>query len=365
MSHEVESMFSVGARPWHGLGHVLAGHPSIAEAIILAGLNWTVEPRHLFTDVVPCGHLIKVPNHKAIVRQDNGAVLGVVGDDFTPLQNSDALGFFAPLIDEGLLVLETAGSLRDGKRVWVMAKVPGVPEVVAPGDIVDQYLLLCHGHDGSLALRVGFNAVRVVCANTLAAALEHGDGMAVLRHTAGMGEALAQFRTVVAAQIRHFRESADAWRLLASRKCDDATFTRYLLRVAAVARGLGDDEVRESMPTGKLGSRLVAAVAPLFTGGAGNDVAGIRGTWWAAYNAITQWLTHERGSSIGSPRDRAERRFEALHLGEGRRLSMRALMLAIEGAEASGGATVLALPPGDDVVIPTTIPANATDGTAM
>lgn len=88
-------------------------------------------------------------------------------------------------------------------------------------------------------------------------------------------------------------------------------------------------------PGPQTGRRLLEQVRPLFEGGAGNDVAGVRGTWWAAYNAITEWLTHERGSSQGSERERAERRFDALHLGVGRKIGQRALMIALEAAEAS------------------------------
>lgn len=345
MSHEVESMFSVGARPWHGLGHVLKGQPSMSEAIVLAGLNWQVDLRPVAATVTDEASVaVEIPSHRAVMRMDTGAVLGVVGEDFRPLQNSEAFGFFEPLVAEGLLSLETAGSLRHGRRVWVMARIPGDPAVIVPAadDVVDPFVLLCHGHDGSLALRVGFNPVRVVCANTLAAAMGHQDGMTSVRHTAGMVPALDKVRDTIAAQIRCFQDSAEAWRLLAARTCTDAAFTTYALRVAAVARGLSDDELREAMPSGRTGARLLGAVRPLFEGGAGNDRAGVRGTWWAAYNAVTQWLTHERGSGAGSDAEQAARRFEALHLGESRRLSMRALMLAIEGADESNGA---ALPP--------------------
>lgn len=339
MSHEVESMFSVGQRPWHGLGHVLPGAPSIHEALVLAGLNWQVGLAALYTAVVADGQPVPVTSHRAAVRMDTGAVLGVVGEDFRPLQNERAFAFFEPLVAEGLLSLETAGSLRQGRRVWVMARVAGEPEVIVPGadDVVDPFVLLCHGHDGSLALRVGFNATRVVCANTLSLAMSAQDGMVSIRHTSGMEDALDLARETIAAQIRHFRGSADAWRSLAAKTCTDADFVRYVLRVAALSRGLGDDEAGESMPTAKTGKRLLEAIVPLFTTGAGNDAPGVRGTWWAAYNAVTQWLTHSRGSAAGSATEQAARRFEALHLGESRRLSMRALMLALAGAHESNG----------------------------
>lgn len=343
MAHEIDSMFSVGQRPWHGLGHVLGDVPGVKEAIVLAGLAWPVELRPVVTTVTLGGVSVPIETHRAVMRMDTGRVLGVVGEGFTPLQNEEAFGFFAPLIDEGLITLETAGSLREGRRVWVMARVAGDPEEVA-GDVIERYALLCHGHDGSLALRVGFNPVRVVCANTLSLALESTDGMVSIRHTAGMTAALERMRTVIGHQCRIFGDTAEQWRHLAARTCSDAQFTAYALRVAAVSRGMSDDDVRESMPSPALGKRLLEALRPLYEGGKGNDRTGVRGTWWAAYNAITQWLTHDRGRNSGPVREQAERRFEALHLGEARRLSLRALLLALEGAEQSGPADLPPLP---------------------
>lgn len=330
-------MFSVGEAPWHGLGHVLDRAPTVAEAIKLAGLNWTVSLRPMWTTLDGGTTPIPVPGQRAVIRDDAGTILGTVGDDFVPLQNADAFAFFDPLVADGTLELETAGALREGRRVWIMAKIPGGPEAIVPqaDDIVERYVLLCHGHDGSLALRCGFNPVRVVCQNTLSAALDQGDGMFCLRHTAGLGAALDGIRSVVARQIEIFHDSAAAWRYLASRKCCDADFTAYVLRTFAAVRGERDDETEEVRPGPQTGRRLLEQVRPLFEGGAGNDVAGVRGTWWAAYNAITEWLTHERGSSQGSERERAERRFDALHLGVGRKIGQRALMIALEAAEAS------------------------------
>lgn len=112
------------------------------------------------------------------------------------------------------------------------------------------------------------------------------------------------------------------------------------MRTFATVRGERDDEVEEARPGPLTGRRLLEQVRPLFEGGAGNDVAGVRGTWWAAYNAITEWLTHERGNSQGSERERAERRFDALHLGVGRKIGQRALMIALEAAESSRGSVV-------------------------
>lgn len=338
MPADVQTMFSVGSIPWHGLGHVLDTAPSCADALVLAGLNWRVGLRPMSSAVSDGAPAVAVPGARAVWRMDSGQILGTVGEDFAPLQNEDAFRFFEPLVSEGLISLETAGALREGRRVWIMARVAGDPAEIAAGDIVDPYLLMCHGHDGSLALRVGFNPVRVVCANTLGLALESGEGMFTLRHTSGLDDGLTRARAVIASQIAVFRDTAEGYRLLAARRCSDADFEAYILRVLA---GTGE----EVEPGHTVGKRLLADIRPLFEGGRGNDAPGVRGTYWAAYNAVTEWLSHMRGSAAGTDQERAARRFEALHLGAGRRLGIRALLLALDAAERAPSAHVIALAP--------------------
>lgn len=221
--------------------------------------------------------------------------------------------------------------------MWIMARIPGDPAEIVAGDTVDRYVLMCHGHDGSLALRAGFNPVRVVCQNTLSLALDSGDGMVCLRHTSGLPAGLARLRKVISEQIGIFNGTTDAWRLLAARSCSDIDFDAYALRLFALARGEGDDAVRVIEPDATVGRRLLEDVRPLFEAGVGNDRKGVRGTWWAAYNAVTEWLTHHRGSTAGTEREQAERRFDSLHLGPGRRLGVRALMLALDAARRGLG----------------------------
>lgn len=350
MSHGITStdnVFVVGRPAWHGLGVRFDEPPSIADALKVAA-PWTVSEAPVFTDIG--GTKLQIDTHKAIVRDDTGAVLGIVGRGFVPLQNADAFGFFGPLVDKGLVTMETAGTLHGGARIWVMAKLAVEPFEVVRGDLIDPYVLFCHGNDGSLAIRCGDNAVRVVCANTLGLALGHGDGLQTIRHTSGMINALAQAQRVIEQKIKIFQDSRMAFVYLAERACSAEDFDRYVLTVFAGQGGEGDDDVREREPKGKPGSRILAALQPLLAGARGNDIPGVTGTWWAAYNAVTQWLTHERGRKSAGAREGAERRFDNLHFGEGRKLNQRALTLALAGADRSPSALVrvLALPPGRD-----------------
>ncbi len=154
MAHEVETMAFFGALPWHRLGTALeeADLYDWPSASRKAGLDWEVE----LVPLVTADTQAQV-DHRAVRRTPDSKVLGVVGPRYAPLQNKDAFGWFQPFLDAREAALHTAGSLRSGSRIWVLAKLNRDPLVIAEGDTVEKFLLLSHGHDGSLAVRCGFS----------------------------------------------------------------------------------------------------------------------------------------------------------------------------------------------------------------
>ena len=174
MSANVESMMYHGERPWHKLGKPL-DHPATAtEAITAAGLDWSVTLSPCYAggegDEVDAPKYLPIAGKRAVVRTDRQLAIGVVGTRYRPIQNTDAFGFFDAVVGEGKAIYETAGSLNDGRRIWMLARVPG-DIWVADEDNVKKYLLLCNSHDGGSPLRALFTPIRVVCENTLRAAL--------------------------------------------------------------------------------------------------------------------------------------------------------------------------------------------------
>ena len=122
--------------------------------------------------------------HKAVRRKTDGKVLGVVGPKYHVLQNRDAFRWFEPFLAAKEAALNTAGSLAEGSRIWVLAKLNRAPLVIAQGDEIEKFILLSHSHDGRLAVRVGFTPIRVVCANTLALAhKKDASNLIRLKHT--------------------------------------------------------------------------------------------------------------------------------------------------------------------------------------
>lgn len=315
MSHEFESGFFTQKPAWHGLGVVLHQPPSIEEAIKASGLTWEVKLDDLFLTE---GTLV---THKATTRQieKDGElvkqVLGVVGPAYRPLQNADAFKWFQPFVDSKEVTLEAAGSLREGKRVWILAKVVGGTADILKNDPVEQYVLLAHAHDGTLAIRVGFTTIRVVCQNTLSAAVNDKDSSKLLRvrHTSRAITALDEVRKIMNLARTEFEATAEQFRFLAANGCDDATMRRYVREV--FVPGKGNDE--ESSP------RIVKAIEPLFEAGIGAEKT--RGTFWGAYNAVTQFLTHDRGKD-------KDARVDNQWFGDSAKLIDRAFSVALEMA---------------------------------
>lgn len=168
MSANVESMFYVRVAPWHGLGVYVEEALNSREALEKSGLNWMVEQRPIMADYNI------IPGYKANVRQTDGKILGVVTDRYKVVQNHEAFAFTDALLGEGVKY-ETAGSLSDGKRIWILAKLPD--KYIIEGEQVDPYLVFSSSHDGSGAIKVCMTPIRVVCQNTLNLALSSAKRM--------------------------------------------------------------------------------------------------------------------------------------------------------------------------------------------
>ena len=132
MPANVETMFSVRETPWHGLGRIVMDAPASREALELAGLDWQVESRNIYS-----GTGAMIPGYRANVRNTDDAVLGVVSDRYRIVQNEEAFQFTDDLLGEGI-TYETAGSLQGGKKVWMLAKLP--EKYIIAGDEAKQII---------------------------------------------------------------------------------------------------------------------------------------------------------------------------------------------------------------------------------
>ncbi|HEY0057380.1 MAG TPA: DUF932 domain-containing protein [Pedobacter sp.] len=201
-----DSFFSVKEKAWHGLGQIIQDYPTSAEAIRHAGLDYEVIKSPLFTkgNVLNIGAEslitdetnVAVPNYYATMRTDNNGVLGVVGKDYQIVQNKDAFSFFDSIVDGDGMLYETAGALGKGERIFITAKLPDYIRV-GSDDLIEKYLFLTTSHDGSGSITAAFTPIRIVCANTLNAAMNCKTNTIRIRHTANAKQRLEQAHRVM------------------------------------------------------------------------------------------------------------------------------------------------------------------------
>jgi phage/plasmid-like protein (TIGR03299 family) len=292
--HYFESGFFTNEPAWHGLGKVLQQPPTTAQAIAEAGLDWEVLEHPVFR--LKDGEYQEIEGHKTLVRSSDERVLGVVTKHYHPLQNIDAFRWFDFLLHEGDASLEAAGSLKNGRRVWVLAKLNHAESEVTDGDEVRPYLLLHNSHDGSTAVWIQFTPIRVVCWNTLSFAAEsrredEANFKAIrLRHSSSMNEQLNIAQNVLnLSQQTVERLESYVSELLNIRDLEN------------LHRKKSWDQILEN-----------------FQGGRGNQGQ----TVWDAYNGVTEWIDYHRGRSAAT-------RLESAWFGDGANLRQKAHEVAL------------------------------------
>jgi len=308
-------MFYIDEVPWHGLGQKLDKPATAQEAIRAANLDWPVIKLPLSAG----SKHIPVPDKFAVVRKTGGLVqktdpvLGVVGKDYTPLQNRDAFRFFDPIVGQNAAIYHTAGALGQGERVWILAKLPGHIRVVGD-DITEKYLLLSNSHDGKSSVQIKFTPVRVVCQNTLTIALNDGAAYRVIHH-ADVKTKLEQAHEMLGLINDRFDDMEQTFQAMARVKMDRNRLTEYL---AAVYPDQEEPEKMELIKRDRDWSEY------FFDQGAGNRLPGIAGSLWAGFNGVTEWLDHRK------TRQNSNQRLVSTWFGESARVKSRAFGVAVD-----------------------------------
>jgi len=304
------SFFSVKEKAWHGLGQIVEDYPTSAEAIRYAGLDYTVEKRPLFTNTLAKDlsdldtdidfAKTKVPNFFATVRDDNNAVLGVVGKDYEVVQNADAFQFFDAIVGgESGIKYETAGALGKGERIFITAKLPDYIKV-GKQDLIEQYLFLTTSHDGFGSITAAFTPTRIVCNNTLNAAMRnHANGIKI-RHTASANDRLKQAHTLMGISHVVAEELEELFNHWTRVRITDAQ-VKKLIQVAMAP----NKEVISNLELGlidKLSTTYTNIVDNAYAYAMGNPTQQMdttAGTLFGAYNAITGYYQNVRNFRDG------------------------------------------------------------------
>lgn len=329
MAHQFTSGVFCHNRPaWHQLGHVVEGTLPARDAFELGGALFRVEPRPIYSAAGT-----EIPGYKAITRTDNGEALSVMSATYAPVQN-DALLRIAEALREDVEI-DAVCVLAEGRKVTFTATIRGAAGEVTAGDEVRQHLVGATSHDGTVAFQVLFTPVRVVCANTLAQALgrANADNSRRIRHTRNAGQLIAKLPEIIDVQRGAFTAGLAELKAMAATPCTDAQFRDYVSSVLAdQLRGTVNDKrgdastarpkTLEDLPTWRdLSAKWDGALI-------GGDLPGARGTIWGAYNAVTEYLSHDAGRSR-DPVEAARQRLESLWFGKGAELADRAHDLAL------------------------------------
>lgn len=298
-----------GKTPWHSLGQQLTEGATIEQWTQQAGLAYDVLESPVLFNTAATTEPQAWPERKVLHRSDTGAPLAVVSQGYNVVQPSEVMGFFSKLVDLGGFTMETAGALSYGRRVWALAKVSEGAEVIE-GDVVRPYILLGTSYDGTMATIAKFTSIRVVCNNTITAAINNSESQVRVLHSERFDADEVRLQLgIVANQWERF--------LVQSRKLAGEPMTTEEADSFVT-------ELLKPYHTGRIPvneSRAFKRIMQLFNGAAiGSDIQGVAGTRWAALNAVTELVDHERGRSDST-------RIESAWFGTGAALKNRALEL--------------------------------------
>jgi len=323
MAHQVESMAWAGEPPWHGLGVEIERGLSPEEILKKAGLDWIVKSVPLYTEFN--GKYVLVPHSYANQRQSDGKILSQTSSKYNIVQNADAFDFFTKFTKAGKMSMETAGSLDGGRFIWALARIDKSFKILGKDEMLP-YLLLMQPHAVGHAMIFDFTGVRVVCRNTLNAALgSHLLGSAKAfrmphlqvfdddmkaRAEIALGLAIDQFD--------HLHQAAD---MLARTKINKDDLGLYFDNVVKFNRSEAEAEDKPE-------PRVLEKYRYAFEEGPGSKLVSAAGTYWGALNAVTYVVDHHSARTDDT-------RLKGAWIGDGSKTKRRALNIAVEMARAA------------------------------
>lgn len=275
MAANVETMFYTREKPWHGLGVQVQEAPTSKEALILAGLDWHVFQKTIMTEE---GQVID--GYKANIRNTDQKILGVVSNRYKVVQNEEAFAFTDALLGEGV-TYETAGSLSDGKRTWMLAVLPH--KYIIAGDEITPYLVFMNSHDGSGAIKAAMTPIRVVCQNTLNLALSTAKRSWSINHTGDISGKMEDARNTLQLANNYMVELGRGIEQLQRKKLTDKQVMEYIELFFPVSEDMSIQQ-RKNMFTLQEDMKLRYFDAP--------DLRHVGKNGYRFLNAVSDFATH-------------------------------------------------------------------------
>jgi len=190
------SFYSLKEKAWHSFGQISDKQLNSREVLIQSQLAFPVKKAPTVYSL-PSGKQIISDNDFFTFREDTEEILGThLSADYHIVQNVDAFTFFDSITNGEGIIYEIAGAIGKGERIFITAKLPKYIKV-GNDDLIEQYLFLTTSHDGKESITIAFTPVRVVCNNTLNAALSNCSNVLKLRHTANAEAQLKEAHKVM------------------------------------------------------------------------------------------------------------------------------------------------------------------------
>ncbi|MGE5610382.1 MAG: DUF932 domain-containing protein [Bacillota bacterium] len=324
MAHEISMVNGIGEAAfaltpaWHGKGVVVDHVFNSEEAIKLAHLDWTVEQKPVFAFDQKNNRAVQVPGRLANVRSDTGDVLAIVSSRYRPFQNWECFAFCDKLVMDGIVKYNACGALKGGRVVWMLCELPQQAEIVE-GDVVKHYGLLYTGHDGSFATTIQSTETRVVCWNTLSAAIDSAERMLRIRHTKNMDKQVEQARKLLGIAQDQFNRQVEDSRKLAAVKISDESYRAFRDEIVPAP-------LAGPMPPHR--DRIRAMIDKLYFEDACQNMPGVARTGWAAVNAVTHFVDHEMKARGKTAEQKSDNTLYSVMLGRGNQIKQKAMATA-------------------------------------
>lgn len=333
MAHKLDfskgqvAFISYQAPAWHGLGKVFNQEISIQQALTESGLDFHVEKLpnvHRFIGANGRPSEIISANSFFTIRTDVNKVLGDrLGPDYTVYQNTQALDIVDELLNTKKVTIETVGAIDEGRKVFTCLKLNN--SIVVDGtDEIFQYVLLANSHDGSLAITAMPTNVRVVCNNTLSAALSSAKGSYKIRHTRNAADRVKEAFTIMGLLEDNSKANSAAYNAMKHNSLTKEEFFDYVGNIFITPAEIAEFNKgnKDAISTRK--QNTIGEVLQYATNGVGQrEALGNSLNMWYAYNAVTGYLTSKKYSN-------ADDRFNSLMLGDGAKKILNAGELALK-----------------------------------
>ena len=335
MAHNLEynvdrqshSFFSRKELAWHKLGQVIQEAVTAEEALKLANLDFEVELKPIYASFIPKGCTVRgsepylevydknnnfvkeiskkgtlIETNKSVCRMDNYTSLGIVGNQYTPVQNIESLNFIYNILkhnpdikERNDITIETAGVLGLGERIFVTAKLPKGFTIGEEKDSTELYVVFTNSHDGTSSLTAMVTPIRVVCNNTLTSALKNNKSKVQFRHTKNIHNSMKEGMALLNIAYTNFESNQMFYNHLLNIKVDDNLIDNL------IGKAMLDDN--QFMAFEKLGLRSVSTdlistrlknqivdIKDYITDGVGQNTN--RGTAYWAYMGINSYINN-------------------------------------------------------------------------